>query len=315
MPSPERIRTGVGRFELLLICVSALGAIGFWATLKSRLPSDADYRNAAVFLEREARPGDALVLVPWWTDRARLFLPKHLPIEGYLHQETNDFVTHPRLWVLVQPRLPHDGIAQFERAFLPDRILEAPAVRFGTLELRRYRNGRARSVRFSAVDAIAQAHVYLERPQGARLECPFDGVSHRCPGGGDLHVAAEWHELFYAPRRCLWMKPPGGDARLVVEFANVPAGVQMTLEGGIVWEHAPRKAGLTPLHVGVDEGAAQAPLASLRIEPGDEGMREATWTPASNLPRTLRLWTQSDKANDRESCVELRALGDVGSGS
>ena len=32
------------------------------------------------------------------------------------------------------------------------------------------------------------------------------------------------HEIYYEPRHCLWMHPPGGKDRLVAEFDDVPAG-------------------------------------------------------------------------------------------
>jgi hypothetical protein len=295
--------------ELGLLLLVALWALVFQLTLPSRQATNEDYRQVAEALGREAKPGDVVLLFPWWTERARLFLPTEVPVVGYLHSEADPLIEHPRIWLLAQPRLPNIGESAFNKAFLPDRTEEGPPRRMGNLTLTLYRNGRHRPLLFSAVESVAKARVYLERPNGERQDCTFDGHAHQCPGG--LHVAAEWHELFYEPRYCLWMHPPGGDARLVAEFPDVPQGSAGLLEGGIVWEHALPKD-TTPLSGAVEDAQSHSVLAELHVPIGVEGFQKSGWTPSPAAGRTLRVWTQSDNPKDRDACLSLRIFGEGG---
>ena len=76
---PSR-RDALPLLELGLLLGAALLALAFQLTLPSRLPSEADHRAAAAALAREARAGDVVLLFPWWTERARRFLPGRTPL-------------------------------------------------------------------------------------------------------------------------------------------------------------------------------------------------------------------------------------------
>jgi hypothetical protein len=284
---------------------AALYAVVFQFTLPSRLAKDEDYRQVVQVLSQEARPKDVVFLFPWWTERARLFIPEGLPVVGYLHSESDALYEHPRVWVLSQPRLPKNDVSGFEKAFLPGRRQEGAPRAFGGLMLTLYTNGRARPVLFSAVQQVARAEVYLEQPDGARESCPFNGAAHVCPGGA--HVAAEWHELFYEPRFCLAMQPPGGGTRLIAQFRDVPASAELLLEGGVNWEHALARD-TTPLNLGAEDADTRAPLLNIQVPLAKEGMQKAALAPAPAV-KSLRLWTQADNAKDRDACLELRAFG------
>ncbi len=143
---------------------------------------------------------------------------------GYLGSDQDDLGAHPRVWVLGQPELPRADVSGFQAAFLPRRTRVGAPRRAGNLKLTLYENGRHRPRHFVASEAYAKARVYLESPDGTRRDCPFDGRVHRCPGPPHLYVAPEWHEIYYQPRHCLWMHPPGGQQRLVAEFDGVPGG-------------------------------------------------------------------------------------------
>ena len=42
------------------------------------------YRQDRYFLlAAERQPGDVVLLAPWWTERARIFVPEGLPVVGY----------------------------------------------------------------------------------------------------------------------------------------------------------------------------------------------------------------------------------------
>ncbi len=298
--------------ELVALVVAGLLALVFHWRLPHTLPDEEDYRQVGKHLSAHARPGDAVVLQPWWTDRARLYLPPTLPLWSDVHNATRDYVEAERLWVLSQPLLPRSDAAGFARDFLPGRTPEGPPVRFGTLELTAYRNGRHRHEAFRATRAVASAQVYLEDLRsGERTSCPWDGKAHRCPGPSHLYVAPEWREVDFAPLRCLWMHAPGGPVRLVAEFPDVPSSALLRLEAGIVGEHAVQKGPrVTPAHLGVDDAATGEALLQLTLAPGTEGL-ERVDRPARPRegPRTLKVWTQSDLAELRWDCLDVAALG------
>ncbi|MGZ3459850.1 MAG: hypothetical protein ACXU86_15245, partial [Archangium sp.] len=256
MRSPDSLKRALPLVELGGLVLVALACLVFQLRLPGRLPSEQDYRTVADWLRAEARPGDAVLLFPWWTEKARLYLPPELPVYGYLGSDRDDLSAHPRVWVLGQPELPKADDAGFRAAFLPGRTAVGTARRAGNLELTLYENGRYRPRRFVASEAYAKARVYLESPDGTRRDCPFDGSVHRCPGPPHLYVAPEWHEIYYQPRHCLWMHAPGGKQRLVAEFDGVPAGTELRLEGGIIFEYAVRhEPGLSTTHYGVEDAA------------------------------------------------------------
>ena len=306
MPSPEP-PPRLPLIELGLLVLVALGALAFQLWVPTTHVSEGDYREVAAAIEQQRAAGDVVLLAPWWTERARLFLPAGLPVVGYLGSDGASLFEHPRIWVLAEPELPRANLSRFEQVFLPQRTPLAAPRRFGKLSLTLYRNGRYRPVRFSAAQAYASAKVYLEGPQG-RVDCPFDGVAHRCPGASQ-RVEPQWHELNFEPRRCLWFHPPGGPARLVAEFPEVPASAALSLEAGIIWEHAPRREPtLTALSLGVDDARTGRALVSLVVPPGLEGVQRAEGGPLTE-PGPVRLWVQSNNPEARESCVDLFALG------
>lgn len=304
MPSPEPRPSRLAAAEGAGFLLVALLGLGFQAWLPTVLPKDGDERAVADVLQREAEPGDVVLLHPWWTERARLFLPEGLPVVGYLGDETDALLEHPRIWVLAQPSLPRTPASAFAAAFLPGRTRLGEERHFGPLSLSLYRNGRARGVRFSAAEALPTARVTLAVPGSEPVPCVQDGSTFRCLSGA--HAEAGIHEVFYQPVRCLFVVPPGGPGAVELTFEGVPASAALRLEAGIAWEHAwKRGGGLTPLHASLLDADTGAPLAALSVEPGTEGFVAAE---VPGGPRRLRLRVQSDNAHEREACLVLRAL-------
>ena len=298
--------------ELGALVLVALACLAFQLRLPGRFPEEADYRAVAGWLRAEARPGDAVLLFPWWTEKARLYLPPELPVYGYLGSDGDDLDAHPRVWVLGQPELPRADAEGFQAAFLPGRTIQGAPRRAGRLELTLYENGRHRPRRFVASESYARARVYLESPDGQRRDCAFDGRTHRCPGPPHLYVAPEWHEVLYQPRHCLWMHPPGGAQRLVAELDGVPGSTELRLEGGIIFEHAwPRSPRLSTTYVVVEDAATRERLLEVAQPPGLEGVQKASRTLPPGEPRTVRVWVQADNPESRQMCVELLALGEA----
>ncbi len=309
MPSPRPWSRRLLLLELGGLVLVALACLVFQLRLPTLLPSEGDYRTVAGWLEAEARPGDTVLLFPWWTERARLYLPARVPVQGYLGSDAGDWSAYRRIWVLGQPELPRADAAGFQAAFLPGRTAVGAPRRAGPLEVTLYENGRYRPRRFVASDVWARARVYVESPDGARRDCPFDGRVHRCPGPPHLYLAREWHEIQFAPYQCLWMPPPGGRERLVAEFDDVPVDTEWRLEAGIASEfsthHGPR---LSVTHLGVEDAASRESLLTLHLPPGREGLVRAARAMPSGRPRAVRLWVQADNAESRQVCLDFLAL-------
>jgi len=300
-PQPSRLAAVEG-LGFLLVAVLALG---FQLWLPRVLPKEADDSAVAAVLGTEAQPGDVVLLHPWWTERARLFLPAGLPVVGYLGDEGDALLEYARIWVLAEPELPRTPTAAFAAAFLPGRTLLGPERHFGPYVLSLYRNGRARTLRFSAAEALPTASVAVETPGSGAVPCTRDGGAFHCPSGA--RADASWHEVLYRPTRCLFVVPPGGPGTVQLSFDGVPEAAALRLEAGIVWEHAWKHGNnLTPLHVTLADADSGAALANLTVSPGQEGFVTAE---AKGGARRLTLRVQSDNAHEREACIVLSALG------
>jgi hypothetical protein len=284
-----------------LYLLVALLCLGFQLRLPTLLPADSDDAEVEKALEAEAQPGDAVLLFPWWTEKARLFAPEKVTVVGYQGSDFDPLEHHPRVWVLAQPDLPKAQWSSFWSAFSTGRTALGPERTFGRLHLALYQNGRYRPTVFSLGDALPTAQVYVEGPDGSRLPCNWDGKAHRCGGGN--YVAVEWHEVRFQPRHCLRLFPPGGPAKLVVELSNVPAADQVSLLGGFIWDrgyfHDDRFTE-TRLQLDIDG----SPAASIEFPKGRFGLARVDG-PAVPQGSTLRVWSQSQSAELRELCVEL----------
>src|SRR2546423_2319751 len=164
-------RRASGRSSLVLrravfVALIALGAgsLLFDLTIGFRLPSDADWAEAAGSLRSRARPGDAVQIWPVWAERARLFVDA-APVLAEEDLEHADYLEVRRLWVLSLPRTP------FFRA--PDPALRARGAtaagevqRFGALALQAW-----------GLHAAALA----ADPPRAPEEHEVDYVARRCP--------------------------------------------------------------------------------------------------------------------------------------
>ncbi|HYX92173.1 MAG TPA: hypothetical protein VE782_11455 [Myxococcaceae bacterium] len=299
---------------------AALYALAFHLSLPSRLPSDEDYRQVAGVLAREARLDDAVLLFPWWTERARLFLAEDPIVVGYLGSDGDPLVRHPRVWVLAQPHLPRADVEGFWRSFGPGRQRIGQARVFGDLELTLFENGRHRAIAFSAPAEVAAASsavgglprvkVYLETEDGTRISCPLSAANggFRCPGGPHLYARTEWHEVLYQPRHCLYMHPPGGAGRMVAEFDTGTLGREALLEAGVIWEHAVKRgAEITATTVALEDAASGARLADVVLPPGLEGFQRAR-VEGDGSPRPLRIAVSSRNPDSRQICVDFTAF-------
>lgn len=276
-----------------------LFALAFQLWLPTTHVAEADYQAVAQVLATERQPGDVVLLAPWWTERARLYVPDGIPVVGYQGSDGAPLEAHPRIWVLAEPRLPNAGLGAFERAFLPSRTAVGDERRFGNLSLRLFQNGRHRPQVLGDVLA-GGAQVYLEGADGNRQPCTPAGRGFRCPNG--RVVATEWHEVHFAPYQCLKLEAPGGNTRAVVEF-TAPAADQSALEAGYIWEYGAYKDGVTPSTVWFEvDGSAQ----TLELRTGDEVMHRLEG-PALRDGARVRLALASANPNARVVCLVMSA--------
>lgn len=291
------------RWEGIALVAVAVVCIGFQLKLPTALPSEADYQALAKVLEQERQPGDVVLLAPWWIERARIFVPEGLPVVGYYGSDGVDLRQHRRVWVIANPSLPGFSWSGFLKQFERARSEDGATRSFGPLELKRYQNGRARPLLFSAAQALATAQLYLEGP-GGRQPCAFSGRSWRCPNGGE--VVEEWRELHFEPHRCLRFYPPGGPTKLVAEFSNVPATDTLELITGYAWERGYyRNQDSTDFGVEVN-GAAEVTT----LLPGVEKVYRVERS--NTAAGTVRAWVQANNAQNREVCFELLGYGREG---
>lgn len=264
-PSLRRIEAG-------LILAAALLSLLFHLRLPSQLPSEQDHATAAAHLAQHARAGDVLLLHPWWTERARLHSPPELPVVGHLGSEADPLTDHPRIWLLSQPELPRARREAFDARFLPGRRPLGEPRRFGTLEVALFDNGRHLPARWSATSASG------------------------------LTVPVRWHDVRFAPRRCLSVRPPSGAVE--VPLGELPAGEQLVLEAGLAWDSAFR--GGTPVEVEL-WGGDQA-LLSLELLPRREGWFSRSLGPFEGASGA-RLRIRTDQPADRQLCLEVKVRG------
>ena len=286
-----------------LLMLVALLCLGFQLRLPGKLTDERDYQAVAAVLAQERQAGDVVLLSPWWTERARLHVPDGLPVVGYQGSDSDPLERHPRIWVLAQPELPRSNVGALMQAFGPSRTEVGQERRFGNLSLRLFTNGRARPVRFSLEAALAGAQVYLEGADGQRQPCAWDGRRHRCGNGAE--VLAEWHEIAFAPHRCVRLMPPGGQTRLVVEVAGVPAAETLSLQAGYTWDRGYIMSGVTDAELALEVNGARSALPMPRGTVGLQRL-DARGTPEG---ATVRVSSSAASPSYRELCVELYAFG------
>lgn len=194
-PPPPRVAALA--FALGAAACGALTVVA-QARLPGRLPSRSDWIALRTLLEREARPGDAVVLSPHWAERAREILPTSVPVLAQATYAGEDLVGVRRLWLVSIPGAP--GFTFDAEKELLERTARAePQSRVGAFEVAR------RDVAFPVLP-LAFLPDHLAPAEAARG-----------------HVVREVREVAGAPRPCLVLRPAGGEP-LAVGFPAVRIG-------------------------------------------------------------------------------------------
>ena len=270
-PAPPLARPLALRLEAALFVAAALLSLLFWLRLPHTLPSDDDWRAAAADVAARAAPGDAVLLDPHWAERARLFVTGLPVLNLARHPVREDLRGYGRLFVLSLPDLPR---SEPERTFgflesVRFKRAEEPR-RHGRIAVTLFDNTRVERPSFDFTGQVAQANVYIRRPDGSAEVCPRNGERHPCPRAGWINVGAEIKEIAFKPQRCLWAHPAGSEP-LVVEYPDAPLGRTLEVMGGIVGQIVFRHEHYTTLtlRVKIDDKLA----AEIEFPPGEPGER------------------------------------------
>ena len=168
---------------LAVLCVGA-GSLLFDLTLGARLPSDADWAEAAGALRARGQPGDAVQLWPVWAERARMFVDA-MPVLAEEDPLAADYFQVQRLWVLSLPRTPFfPALDLVKRGATP----VSEEQRFGALALRAW-DLHAAAIAADLTRAVEEHEVdYVPR---RCIRVPIGGrFSARGAAGNALHLRA-----------------------------------------------------------------------------------------------------------------------------
>jgi hypothetical protein len=224
------------------------GAIALAAQLRlpERLPTHRDWTAVAALVERDSRPGDALVLSPPWAERARERLPASIPVLAHARYEAEDLVGVRRVWVLSLARAPGfswqpelDLVQRGSRTEAPERV--------GAFEVSRYDLASPTLPLAFLPDRLQRAEVFR-----GTVPCPPDvRGAFRC---GGARVEREVREIAGAPRPCLVVGLEAG-APVSIGFPGVRVG--RVLHGHVGALGAPAPVRISVVVNGEEAGAAE----------------------------------------------------------
>ncbi len=228
-------------FALLLLLLSA-GGLAFQLALPSLLPSRLDWEAADALLERDARPGDAVLSSPPWAERLRLLGPRGARVLDQPRFAPADLEGVRRVWLVSLPRAP--GFSwQPEVDLLARSTASDPPLAVGRLEIARFEITHPDLPLASLVDRLAAASVTVEGQP-----CPGDGGGFRCSAGGaQLSLERGVVEANGLARSCMVARASGGAARVLATFGGVPLGHVLRGNAGALL--ADGGAGSIPLSV------------------------------------------------------------------
>jgi hypothetical protein len=252
--------SGLGRaVEITALLAATFFALLYWVRLPSRLPSPEDYQSAQHELLATSHPGDALAVLPYWADRAKLYA-HGFPVVALPNLANEDVERYPRLFVLAQPDLPRSA-AGTELAALEHKLTRVSGPkRYGPLSLSLYQPRPGHEASLDVTSQIERAQVSV----GAESCGPIAG-GFQCPRGTWDHVRAEWHEFSFLPRRCLWAQPAGAEP-LVITFDQVPLRSEIHGAMGLIGA-TDGGSGAVELAIDIDE----VPALTLLLMSDDPG--------------------------------------------
>lgn len=186
-------RLGDRARSLPLWIVAAIGAasLAFDATLRLRLPDDADYAEAAAALRVRSSATDAVQVWPPWAERARRFVSA-VPVRAEEDLRVADYPGVNRLWLLALPRVPFGHLDRARAALRARGASAGEELRFGALSLQAW-DLRAPRVRSFLTNPAEEHEVDYVARQCVQARIGREGSPARLEArgeGGVLHVRA-----------------------------------------------------------------------------------------------------------------------------
>jgi len=225
------------------------------SSLRARLPSPLDWDALRALLERDARPGDALVPAPAWAERVRLLAPPAAPVASYEGGTAEDLPGVRRVWLAALPALPRFSWGT-ELGLLARSSGSEPTLALGALEVTRFQLAAPQLPMAFLPDLLGQAEVKL----GDQPCLPEQEGVLRCADGGE--VARSVREVGGRPRPCLVVHPDAAaGAPLALTFRGVPLGRAFHGHAGVAGDPGATAPVRLSVHVD-DEEAGEVELAS-----------------------------------------------------
>jgi hypothetical protein len=222
-PPQPRLAAQVLVAALLLLGLASLDARG---RLADRLPSATDWRALEALLERDARPGDLVAILPPWLERARQVVPARLPVLASSALDTEWLPGARRVWLVaaegVTTLAPVHPLAGRARASVTQQV------------------GLLRVTRLDLAAPVLPVTSLAERIGADTRWRDIQGVARRCmdlvPAAEPL-VGPEPPPLLLgsalAGHVALLRPGPAGPARLLIGLDGAPAlPIVVTERGG-----------------------------------------------------------------------------------
>jgi hypothetical protein len=219
-----------------LMVALALTELGGHALVRSRVPAESDWEEAAAFVDARFEEGDMIAVGPDWADPLlRLHLGEHIDLRM---AGASDLAPFDRLWELSIRGEPSRWRPEGDEA-----VLEA----FGRVTVRRWDLGPS-PVRFDLTSNLERAKV-SQGPRSCRwrTSAPSGGGlgrgplkprgHHFCGPQGWLFVGETVNEdLELLPRHCVWQHPAQGEP-VTTTYEDIPLGDRLVLYAGLYSEH------------------------------------------------------------------------------
>ena len=222
-PPRRRLAAQALALSLLLLGLASLDARG---RLTARLPAPRDWQALTALLERDARPGDLVAILPPWLERAREAVPARLPLLATSALDAEWLPGVRRVWLVAA-----GGVTGFgPRHPLGDRTATADPQQVG----------RLRVTRLDLASPVITLFALSDQPGAPTRWREVQGVARRC-----LELAARpgeparlgWPRLklggALAGHAALLGGPADGQARLRVRLGEEPpVTIEVPARGG-----------------------------------------------------------------------------------
>jgi hypothetical protein len=225
---PGSNRLAAALFILALLLLGS-GSLAFQLALPRILPSALDWEAAGALLERDARPGDAVAVAPFWAERARTEAPLRMPVLAQRRLTSSDLEGVRRIWLLSLPRAP--GFTwQAELDLVPLASAAEPPQALGRLEVTRYELSHPAMPLARLGERLGEASVRM----GDRA-CASGRDGFRCTAGeAQASVEGAVVEVDGLPRSCMVARASGDAAPITIAFPAMALGRELRGNAGLL---------------------------------------------------------------------------------